>query len=100
MDADEVGSEILGVNVTSSAATVLQFLCREWVDEVVLSFPEDYIAPDDLVGKLAEMGIVVHMEMEGLAELGWQRQEIEKIAGRTVLTIAMFMPMEIGRAHV
>ena len=91
MDADEVGSEILGVNVTSSAATVLQFLCREWVDEVVLSFPEDYIAPDDLVGKLAEMGIVVHMEMEGLAELGWQRQEVEKIAGKTVLTIGMNM---------
>ena len=31
------------------------------------------------------------MEMESFAELGWQRQEIEKIAGKTVLTIGMNM---------
>ena len=91
MDADEVGSEILGVPVTSNAGSVLQFLCREWVDEVVLSFPEHFMAPEDFMSNLAEMGIVVHMEMEGFAELGWQRQEIEKIAGRTVLTIGMNM---------
>ena len=91
MDAEEASGEILGVPVTSTADTVLHFLCREWVDEVVLSFPEHYKVPDDLIGKLAEMGIVVHMEMEGFAELGWQRQEIEKIAGRTVLTIGMNM---------
>ena len=91
VDVDEVGTEILGVPVTSNAGSVLQFLCREWVDEVALSFPEHYKAPDDLMSKLAEMGIVIHMELEGFAELGWQRQEIEKIAGRTVLTIGMNM---------
>ena len=91
MDVEKTGTQILGVPVTSSAETVLRFLCREWVDEVVLSFPEHYKAPGDLMGNLAEMGIVVHMEMEGFAELGWQRQEIEKIAGRTVLTIGMNM---------
>ena len=91
MDADEVGTEILGVPVTSGAETVLRFLCREWVDEVVLSFPEHFKAPEDFMSKLAEMGIVVHVEMEGFAELGWQRQEVEKIAGRTVLTIGMNM---------
>ncbi|MDO5546401.1 MAG: sugar transferase [Eubacteriales bacterium] len=91
VDADEVGTDILGVPVTSNAETVLQFLCREWVDEVVLSIPERDKVADDLMSKLAEMGIVVHMEMEGFAELGWQRQEVEKLAGRTVLTIGMNM---------
>ena len=91
MDTDEAGGDVLGVPVTSSAGTVLQLLCREWVDEVVLSFPEDYKTPGDFMGNLAEIGIVVHMEMEGFAELGWQRQEIEKIAGKTVLTIGMNM---------
>ena len=91
MDTDMVGSEILGVPVNSSAGSVLNFLCREWVDEVVLSFPEDYRVPADFMGNLAEMGIVVHMELEAFAELGWQRQEIEKIAGKTVLTIGMNM---------
>lgn len=91
MDADETGTEILGVPVTSCAGNVLRFLCREWVDEVVLSFPAEDQPPADLIGKLAEMGIVVHMEMEGFADLGWNRQEVEKIAGRTVLTIGMNM---------
>ena len=91
MDEDRVGDRIQGISVTSSAGTVLQFLCREWVDEVVLSFPEHYETPGTLMSNLAEMGIVVHMEMEGFTELGWQRQEVEKIAGRIVLTIGMNM---------
>lgn len=91
VDEDAVGRDILGVPVTSNSGNVLTFLCREWVDEVVLSFPAEYQPPADLIGKLAEMGIVVHMEMEGFADLGWNRQEVEKIAGRTVLTIGMNM---------
>ena len=91
MDADEVGTEILGAPVTGTAKTVLPLLCREWVDEVVLSFPEHYQVPEDFMSKLAEMGIVVHIEMEAFSELAWKRQEVEKIAGRTVLTIGMNM---------
>ena len=47
LDADRTGEKVSGIPVTSSAVNVLQYLCREWVDEVVLSVPGDYPGTDD-----------------------------------------------------
>lgn len=90
LDQDLTGTSIRGIPINTTADTVLPFLCREWVDEVVLSIPSGYEHPGELLDKLVEMGITVHIEMEQLATLGWQ-QEMEKIAGRQVLTVGMSM---------
>ena len=90
LDADHTGEEILGVPVTSSAQKVRSFLCREWVDEAVLSLPEHYEGTDALIDDLAGMGVVVHLELDALADLQWERQ-VERIADRTVLTVGMHM---------
>lgn len=97
LDGDHTGSEICGVPVSSSIGTVHSFLCREWVDEVVLSVPNQFQYPSDLVDKLVEMGIVVHIEMERSTRLEWQKQEVEKIAGQQVLTVGLSMasPMQV-----
>ena len=97
LDGDHTGSEICDVPVTSAMDTVHSFLCREWVDEVVLSVPNDFRYPSDLVDKLVEMGIVVHIEMERSTRLEWQKQEVEKIAGQQVLTVGLSManPMQV-----
>ncbi|MBP3685142.1 MAG: sugar transferase [Oscillospiraceae bacterium] len=97
LDGDYTGSEICDVPVTSAMDTVHAFLCREWVDEVVLSVPNDFRYPSDLVDKLVEMGIVVHIEMERSTRLEWQKQEVEKIAGQQVLSVGLSManPMQV-----
>ena len=91
LDLDQVGQEVCGVPINSNADDVLQYLCRAWVDEVVISVPSDYALPEGLINGLAEMGIVVHIEMEMAAKYGWQTQEVEKIADRMVLTMGMNM---------
>ncbi|MGM9661000.1 MAG: sugar transferase [Faecousia sp.] len=96
LDTDQIGDTILGVPVNTNRGSVLQFLCREWVDEVVVSIPAHFPPATDLVDRLVEMGIVVHIEVEQETNLCWQRQEVETLAGRTVLTVGMNMatPMQ------
>ena len=91
LDLDQVGEEILSVPINARRENVLQFLCREWVDEVVVSIPAHYPTPTDLIDSLVDMGIVAHIEMEQVSKLGWQTQEVEKIADRTVLTVGIGM---------
>ena len=91
LDADQVGQTIDGIPVNASADTVVSYLCDQWVDEVYISIPAEYPYPTELVESIAEMGIVVHVEIESLKNDGWQHQVIEKIAGSTVRTISMTM---------
>ncbi len=97
LDLDQTGTQIMGIPINTNQDNVLSYLCREWVDEVLISVPSHHAYPTDLVDKLVEMGIVVHIEMEKSTHLEWQRQEFEKIAGRQVLTVGLSMasPMQI-----
>ena len=96
LDEDCAGTEINGVPVTASAETLVKHLCEIWVDEVFVSLPVAYPYPAKLLSDMAEMGIVVHMEMEQLECDSWQHQVIETFAGVTVRTISMTMatPMQ------
>lgn len=91
LDEDRTGTEIQGIPVNTTEKTVLEFLCREWVDEVVLSVPYSHPYPEEVVDALVEMGIVVHVEMERPTRLGWQRQEVKKVAGARVITVGLGM---------
>lgn len=91
LDMDQTGEQIMGVPITADGESVLTYLCWEWVDEVVVSIPADYHYSTNLIDELVGMGIIVHVEIEQVSKLGWQRQEVEKIADRTVLTVGMSM---------
>ena len=91
LDMDQTGEKVLGVPINATQENVVQFLCREWVDEVVISVPMNYSAPPELIDNLVEMGIVVHIEVEPATRLDWQVQEVEKIAGRMALTVGISM---------
>ena len=91
LDEDCKGQTIGGVEVTASADTVIRHFCEIWVDEVFVSVPHSYPHPTKLLSDMAEMGIVVHLEMEQLEGDFWQHQVIERFAGVQVRTISMSM---------
>ena len=97
LDADHTGEEICGVAVDARGDNVLDVLRREWVDEVVVSLPASDDAVRDLLDKLVEMGIVVHVEIESPTRQEWQRMEVERIANAQVLTVGLSMasPMQV-----
>ena len=91
LDEDCSGQTVAGVPVTATKETLIKHLCEIWVDEVFISVPADYPKPTELLSAMAEMGIVVHIEMEQLEGDLWQHQIIEEFAGTTVRTISMTM---------
>ena len=91
LDQDLTGTSIAEVNVAANRDTVLKYLRDKWVDEVFISLPDSYPHPAELISAIADMGMVVHVEMEQLDVEEWQHQTIQKIAGTTVRTVSMTM---------
>ena len=90
LDRDAKGETVSGVAVTANPGEVLEYLCDKWVDEVYIATDPSQSAPRKLIESLAEMGIVLHVELEDSNSL-LQRQVVQKLAGKTVRTISMTM---------
>lgn len=92
LDLDQRGTEIRGIPINATRETVLPYLCREWVDEVVLAIPDaERYRYSPMITELVEMGITVHVELEEGTAYNWCRQETEWIAERTVITTSLNM---------
>ena len=50
-------TEIAGIPLVAAGDYVVEYLCREWVDEVFVNLPLQSAQLDDLVRQLNEMGI-------------------------------------------
>lgn len=89
LDADMVGRKIAGAKVIANRDTVVDYICREWVDEILINLPENGEYPDDLVSKFIEMGIVIHRGFARYkSEIG-EKQFVERIGNYTVLTTSI-----------
>jgi exopolysaccharide biosynthesis polyprenyl glycosylphosphotransferase len=86
MDADSKGQVINGVPVVANYKDVVDYVCREWVDEVFLSldFPKE--EETELIETLTQMGVAVHMALARADHLAVNRQQLERIGNYTVLT--------------
>lgn len=97
VDADYEGREIDEVPVVVSKDNILRYLRDKWVDEVFVSLPADTPNIDKMVSAIADLGVVVHLELEQLEMNQWQHQVIEEIAGTTVRTVSMTMATPLQR---
>jgi len=78
--------EIGGVPVVASVKDVASYVCREWVDEVLVVLPETEGYTKELLQKFMEMGIVVHMSMPEAFNPYGQKQFMENICRYPVVT--------------
>ena len=77
---------ISDIKVTANIDDVIDYLCREWVDEVYISLPHGTHYLQDLVSDISEMGIIVHQELLYSTNNKNNLNVIENIAGKTVVT--------------
>ncbi|HJA71437.1 MAG TPA: sugar transferase [Candidatus Lachnoclostridium stercoravium] len=89
MDKDMEGAKIAGVPVVASQENVIEYICREWVDEVLINLPEDYPLSTKLMNDLLEMGVTVHLKLIKIGELSGKVQLVEKLGPYTVLTTSI-----------
>jgi len=76
--------EIPGIYVMKSFENALEYICREWIDEVFISASKKSV-PGEFLEGCAEMGLTVHALLDLHDDRG-NRQFVENIGGSTVVT--------------
>lgn len=89
VDNPNLSGDIFGVPITATKENVLQFLCDKWVDEVYIALPEEDTETKRIISAIADMGIVVHVEMAQIETEEWMHQTIQKMQNATVRTVSM-----------
>ena len=80
LDKDMIGKQIKGIPVVASESTVIEYVCRGWVDELFMACPHNYKTRRELVAQFVDMGIVVHENLFENKELILNRQMVEHLS--------------------
>ena len=89
LDKKAKGRVIDGVTVVADEDDLVEYVCREWVDEVFINIPESEPYPAELLDKFIEMGVVVHMKLAKSQNLLGKKQFVEHLGTYTVLTTSI-----------
>lgn len=90
MDEDMTGMILTGdIPVVANEDSVVDYVCREWIDEVFINFPEKEAYPEELMEKFTEMGVVVHRKIAKANNLTGEKQFVERFGIYTVLTTSI-----------
>ncbi len=89
IDVDMTGKKVRGLEVVANVGNVVNYVCREWVDEIFIDIPEDYPYPSRLVDRFTEMGVVVHTNINSANSKAGHSQIVEKLGPYTVLTTSI-----------
>lgn len=88
-DSDRTGSTIAGVPAVAGSADAPMYVCRQWIDEVLVVLPEDAAYPEELMNQLARTGVTMHLNLSKVTEMKDRRQFVESMGPYTVLTTSL-----------
>lgn len=89
IDADCTGEDICGVPVVANEQDASMYVCQQWIDEVLIVVPERLPYPDELIDRLTETGVTVHLNLAKITNKTGKRQFVEKVGNYTVLTTSL-----------
>ena len=89
VDEDWTGRSVLGVPVVASGENAPMYVCQQWIDEVLIVVSEAIPYPAELMDKLTETGVTVHLNLARLSHARGKKQFVEKVGNYTVLTTSL-----------
>ncbi len=89
IDLDWSGSVVDGVKVVADAENVAEYVCHDWVDEVLIVTSGSTPYPKELIEALTETGVTVHMNLAKIQNAPGKKQFVEKVGNYTVLTTSI-----------
>lgn len=89
IDADWTGRMIKGVPVVANEENAAMYVCQEWIDEVLIVISEVLPYPAELIEKLTETGVTVHLNLAKITNVTGKKQFVEKVGNYTVLTTSI-----------
>lgn len=90
-DADLTGKKLAGCPVVASEGSLIEYVCRKWVDEVLIDLPEKDSFPEKLENALLEAGVAIHYKMADMTEGAAEKRTVENLGDYTVLTVSANM---------
>ena len=81
--------EIKGVPVVCPFEGAPEFVCREWVDEVMFFGEASDPKVKKVLDRLFETGVTVHFSVANLVKFENKDQIVERVAGQTVVTMSL-----------
>lgn len=91
IDEDLTGKKVCDIPIVANKDTVIERVCREWVDEVFLSVPNNISLREKLMDQFVEMGIIVHVKLVRADDLKGRKQHVEQLGSYTVLSTGVNM---------
>ena len=94
VDKDMTGQSIAGVNVIANSEDAPMYVCQQWIDEVLIVVPDDKPYPEELIKKLEETGVTMHLRLSKIAAVEDRPKRVMDIAGGLVgclLTVIIFI---------
>ncbi|OUQ42447.1 polyprenyl glycosylphosphotransferase [Drancourtella sp. An12] len=88
-DRDIVGEEIGELPVVANVDSAPGYVCRKWIDEVLLIPGKDESFPQSLIDKLIETGVTVHFHIAQPSTHLSEKPLVEKIGNYLVLTTSI-----------
>ena len=79
--------EAAGIPVVATMESAASYICREWIDEVLVYLPQSASVSKEFLKECAEMGITVHIAINSI-NVNNSKEFIEQIGRHTVLTTA------------
>lgn len=86
LDIDKKVKEIQGIPVVAEEATVTDYICRQWVDEVLFVVPTSREYPIQLIEDIQLMGVTVHVTVARMPLQEGKRTYLEQMGEYMVLT--------------
>lgn len=78
-----------GIPIVAPIADALDYVQKNWVDEVFLSLKTTDAFPQALVDEIVEMGITVHLNMAQLSQVPGVTHQVKRLGTAGVLTTSL-----------
>ena len=89
LDQDRTGTTMGDIPVVANGQTVSEYVCREWVDEVLVHISPKNTYPQQLIEDIATTGVTVHVSMDSFQRPSGNQQFVGKVGQYTVLTSSL-----------
>lgn len=89
LDAALKGKQVHGMQVVANTQDVVDYVCHGWVDALYIDVADRDGLPEGMLDSFSEMGVTIHLKLQGIENPYHRKQYIENIAGSTVMTVSV-----------
>lgn len=89
MDEDHKGETLYDLDVVANREDVVNYVCRSWVDELFINVEKSDVMTQEMLDDFNEMGVTIHLKLNGLDNPFHREQTVQRMAGYSVLTYSV-----------